>query len=167
MPRHERNLSLIELLHPPFARLVERWLAGQDALGRHITLVQGRRTIAEQDTLFAQGRTTAGRRVTNARGGFSFHNYGLAIDFLDAGLDDKVQQADWEATDYAEIVRPAVAMGMEWGGAWRKNVDRPHLEWHPGLTARDAARLMSKADADGFLPADMWADWISDAGTIA
>jgi len=38
------------------------------------------RTHAEQDKLYAQGRTVKGSIVTNARGGQSYHNYGLAID---------------------------------------------------------------------------------------
>jgi hypothetical protein len=42
--------------------------------------VQGVRTFAEQDALYAQGRTRKGLRVTNAKGGQSYHNYGLAAD---------------------------------------------------------------------------------------
>ena len=40
------------------------------------------RTFAEQDALYAQGRTKAGSIVTKARGGQSYHNYGLAIDIV-------------------------------------------------------------------------------------
>lgn len=159
MTRSEQNATHLVRLHPPFAALVARWLAGQDAIpGRAVTLVQGRRTFAEQAALWQQGRTTDGARVTNAHAGQSYHNYGLAVDFLDAGLDGIVQQSDWEATDYAEIVRPAVALGMVWGGAWRRVSDRPHLEWHPWLSASDAERLAARADANGYLPPEMWAE---------
>ena len=37
-----------------------------------------------QDALYAQGRTTKGKRVTNAKGGQSFHNYRVAFDFVPA-----------------------------------------------------------------------------------
>lgn len=40
------------------------------------------RTFGEQARLYAQGRTTPGRKVTNAKPGFSPHNYGLAKDYM-------------------------------------------------------------------------------------
>src|SRR5215471_18388685 len=48
--------------------------------GIEILVVQGLRTWAEQDALYAQGRTASGQIVTNARGGQSYHNFGLAVD---------------------------------------------------------------------------------------
>lgn len=53
--------------------------------GLKIRIVQGFRTFAEQDELYAQGRTKPGSIVTNARGGFSNHNYGLSC------YDDKTE----------------------------------------------------------------------------
>ncbi|WP_305953442.1 M15 family metallopeptidase [Paenibacillus sp. P32E] len=47
----------------------------------NIVITQGLRTIAEQDALYAQGRTKPGQIVTNARGRTSYHNFGLAVDF--------------------------------------------------------------------------------------
>ena len=40
------------------------------------------RTFKEQDDLYAIGRTKPGAKVTNAKGGYSFHNYGLALDIV-------------------------------------------------------------------------------------
>jgi len=40
------------------------------------------RTDKEQDALFAIGRTIKGKKVTNAKGGRSYHNYGLALDIV-------------------------------------------------------------------------------------
>jgi len=45
-------------------------------------VAQGRRTIAEQDALYAKGRAAGGSVVTNARGGSSPHNFGLAVDMV-------------------------------------------------------------------------------------
>ena len=45
-----------------------------------VRIAQGLRTFAEQDALYAQGRTKPGAKVTNAKGGQSIHNYGLAVD---------------------------------------------------------------------------------------
>ena len=40
------------------------------------------RTFAEQKELYAQGRTKAGGIITQAKEGFSYHNYGMAIDIV-------------------------------------------------------------------------------------
>ncbi|MNC30597.1 Peptidoglycan L-alanyl-D-glutamate endopeptidase CwlK precursor [compost metagenome] len=45
------------------------------AQGVPIIITQGYRSKAEQDGLYAQGRTKPGSIVTNARGGYSYHNY--------------------------------------------------------------------------------------------
>jgi peptidoglycan L-alanyl-D-glutamate endopeptidase CwlK len=46
-----------------------------------IYVVFGVRTPKEQDFMFRFGRTIPGRVITQHRGGFSAHNYGLALDF--------------------------------------------------------------------------------------
>lgn len=51
-----------------------------DPLPYNYSVAFGFRSGAVQDALYAQGRTTPGPIVTNAKGGQSAHNYGLAID---------------------------------------------------------------------------------------
>jgi peptidoglycan L-alanyl-D-glutamate endopeptidase CwlK len=98
-----------------------------------IRVVQGLRTIEEQDALYAQGRSKPGKIVTNARGGSSFHNYGLAIDF--AILYDGVLSWDIMADkdkdgikDWQEVVAVFKAAGYEYGGDWKSIKDYPHLQ---------------------------------------
>ena len=62
-----------------FADTVESILA---SLPDVYVIVSGYRSSAEQNALYAQGRTTAGPIVTNAKGGQSAHNVGMAIDFV-------------------------------------------------------------------------------------
>jgi peptidoglycan L-alanyl-D-glutamate endopeptidase CwlK len=119
------------------AALIERC----HARGVQIIITQGLRTIAEQDALYAQGRTKPGSIVTNARGGYSNHNFGWAIDFallLPDGRtvswdtlrdDDKDSLPDW-----SEVVEEAKKLGFEWGGDWRSFKDMPHFEMVFGLT---------------------------------
>jgi peptidoglycan L-alanyl-D-glutamate endopeptidase CwlK len=111
------------------AELAERLAArGMDAL-----ITDGFRTFAEQDKLFAQGRETPGDIVTNARGGESNHNYGMACDlypviggqvFTDptAGNKprfEKIQQA---------IVDEAEALGLTSGTTFGNLGDKPHVQ---------------------------------------
>jgi hypothetical protein len=75
------TLARIELLHPKLrAEAKEIYIAIFNALkGRAaVRFTHTLRTIAEQDALYAQGRTKPGKKVTNAKGGQSYHNFGLA-----------------------------------------------------------------------------------------
>lgn len=108
------------------------------------------RSFPEQDALYAQGRTAPGNRVTNARGGQSWHNYGVAVDVV---FNDANGQPSWAETNnwdrYGQI---AVSHGLEWGGNWQGLVDRPHVEYHPGFDAGDA-RHMQQSHRQGGLEA--------------
>lgn len=128
--------SRINLLHPKVRDEVTKIINEANAiLTQHsqVRIVQGLRTIEEQDGLYALGRTKPGKRVTNAKGGSSFHNYGLAIDFCllidgkeiswDMAKDyDEDKKADW--TEVVEIFKK---YGWEWGGNW-KTKDNPHFQ---------------------------------------
>lgn len=54
-----------------------------------VQITSGYRSFAEQNKLYAQGRTAPGKIVTNAKGGQSNHNYGLAIDYVLLSADGK------------------------------------------------------------------------------
>ena len=91
------------------------------------------RDEASQNALFAQGRTTPGAIVTNARGGFSMHNHKLAFDIF---LNSKGNE--WRHHIFFRIVGEEwVKMGGVWGGNWTGFVDRPHFEWSNGLSISD------------------------------
>lgn len=97
------------------------------------------RTFAQQDALYAQSRTAPGPRVTNARGGQSWHNYGLGADLVFStanGQPSWPENGNW--TRYGQI---AADNGLTWGGNWR-NPDRPHVEYHPGFDAGDAGQFV-------------------------
>jgi len=86
------------------------------------------RSFAEQNALYAQGRTTPGKKVTNAKGGQSNHNYGVAVDLFQYTEDGS--DAIWdETTDgFKKIVAAMKAKGFKWGGDWRGFKDYPHFE---------------------------------------
>jgi peptidoglycan LD-endopeptidase CwlK len=128
-----------------------------------IRIVQGLRTFAEQDALYQQGRTKPGNRVTNARGGASFHNYGLAIDFAllyDKDKNGTYETLSWDTlkdmdkdgeADWAEVVRIFEEAGYVWGGNFSSIKDNPHLEKTFGFTWR---QLLAKHNAGDFANTD-------------
>lgn len=113
--------------------------------GVYVCITQGYRSIAEQNALYAQGRTKPGKVVTWAKGGTSYHNYGIAIDFAlytpdgkEVVWDERVDYDGDKIADWMEVIQEAKKLGFGCGIDWigRKN-DPPHLEMTFGLKIRD------------------------------
>jgi peptidoglycan L-alanyl-D-glutamate endopeptidase CwlK len=87
--------------------------------GTYFRVVQGLRTYAEQDALYAQGRTTPGHIVTDARGGYSDHNFGCAVDCVPF-LSGPGGDLNWNVkTDqFQAMVAALKAQGLLYGGDW-------------------------------------------------
>lgn len=109
-------------VHPELARRV-RQLA--ELLSFPIIVTQGLRTWATQDALYAQGRTAEGKVVTDAPGGHSMHNFGLAVDLAPtdgSGVDWNGKDAKWD-----EMLAKAPSVGLAEGAQWRTFPDEPHF----------------------------------------
>jgi peptidoglycan LD-endopeptidase CwlK len=144
----DRSEKVIATLLPeaqPYARaLVTK--AGAD--GITIKVISGLRTYDEQNDLYAQGRTKPGRIVTNARGGFSNHNFGIAFD---VGVFEGSQYLD-ESPKYKAVGVLGTDLGLEWGGNWKTIQDEPHFQlrpkWAGDLSERDMlAELRSRKES--------------------
>jgi peptidoglycan LD-endopeptidase CwlK len=137
-PASENRLKKV---HPELANRVRMVIDKMAQGGVQLEVVQGLRTIAEQDALFAQGRTKPGKVVTNARGGKSNHNYGLAVDLVPFSNG----KPNWDAPNsiWMAIGAEAEKLGLEWGGQWKKFIDRPHVQL-PGLTINQCLAIFKK-----------------------
>lgn len=104
------------------------------SMGHPVTIFQGFRSFAEQDALYAQGRTKPGAIVTNARGGDSFHNYGVACDivFVVNGRPSWDSKHPWKT-----LGTVGEKYGLEWGGRWTSFIDLPHFQYTAGYTLDD------------------------------
>lgn len=159
------TLQRIQLLHPKVRTEVENIYRNQivPALtGRAICrFAYTLRTFAEQNALYAQGRTKLydanGNKlglVTKAKGGQSIHNYGLALDIV---LIKDGATASWEENvdfdkdgkaDWMEVVNIFKANGWTWGGDWKSFKDKPHFEKTFGNGWKD---LLAKHNAGDFI----------------
>lgn len=95
--------------------------------GLDVRIISGTRTYVEQDALFRKGRFgNPGPKVTNARGGQSNHNFGLAWDI---GLFEggKYITAVKKYKELANLVM-GVLPNLEWGGNWQSFQDVPHYQ---------------------------------------
>ena len=121
-PTDKTIQSLASRLQPIAIEFVRR----ARAAGFPVVLVSGTRSIEEQNALYAQGRTKSGGIVTNAKGGESAHNFGLAFDFA---FGDVLGNPTWpENGPWSQVAEIGKQLGLEWGGDWGSFRDRPHLE---------------------------------------
>jgi peptidoglycan L-alanyl-D-glutamate endopeptidase CwlK len=130
-PRSEKNLATLE---PVTARLAREHLRRLHAAGLNFKITSARRTFAEQTALYDKGRTAKGPKVTNARAGYSWHNFGTAYDLTLFSGKNPV----WESPKYARAGEIGEELGLEWGGRWKKLVDRPHFQRRMTLTLAEA-----------------------------
>ncbi len=118
------SIDRLNKLHPKVRGTFRMFIeSAETELGVTLRISQGLRTIAEQDALYAQGRTVKGKIVTNAKGGSSYHNYGLAIDLVEM----KGNTVNWDF-DYKLLEPIAARYGIAWGGNFKSIVDKPHFE---------------------------------------
>jgi peptidoglycan L-alanyl-D-glutamate endopeptidase CwlK len=167
MAADEITLERIKLLHPKVrAEVLKAYNHANDKLlGRGVRLrfAYTLRSIDEQNALYAEGRTklfdSKGKRlgiVTNAKGGQSMHNYGLAFDIvimLDKDNNGIFETASWNTkadndkdgtADWMEVVNYFKSLGWKWGGDFNSIVDPPHLEKTFGLSSKE---LLAKYNA--------------------
>jgi len=148
----------IAQLHPSVKTEVSQIIAQCDAAltGRaKIRITQGLRSFKEQDNLYAIGRTKPGKKVTNAKGGQSIHNYGFAIDIC---LIINGKTASWDTlkdwdndqiADWYECVKIFAKYGWDWGGNWKKFKDLPHFDKRGLNDWRKLSKL--NRDKDGYV----------------
>jgi len=144
--RSERSIATLQPELAPYARaLVQK--AGE--IGIHLKVISGLRTYAEQDALYAKGRTAPGPKVTNARGGYSNHNFGIAFD---VGVFSGTRYLP-DSPKYKAVGALGMELGLEWGGNWTSIVDQPHFQlrpaWAADMTEREMLASLRRRLTDG------------------
>ncbi len=125
------NSRKIEDLRLIPAAKCRAFIAACAAAGVDVIITSTFRDAESQNALYAQGRTAPGKRVTNARGGDSLHNWRVAFDFVPVANG----KAIWgDAKLWERCGAIAEGVGLEWGGRWKKFPDKPHCQDTGGLT---------------------------------
>lgn len=138
------SIARLALLHPAVKDTFQKFIEdSENSLNVTLRIVQGLRTFAEQDAIYAQGRTIPGKIVTFAKGGQTYHCYGCAIDILHI-LNGN---ADWDF-DYHKLL-PFMPIGMSWGGNFSNLKDMDHFEITFGKNWRD---MLAEYNAHNFIP---------------
>lgn len=112
----------------------------------------GLRTMDEQARIWAQGRSSPGKIVTNAGAGESAHNYGCASDwtvFDDHGNPVWMVASDPRWKEYQDALEK---VQLRWGGDWNGNgrqddehfIDDPHNELVIACSWRHVAQVLAQ-----------------------
>ena len=120
------------LLKPKVRRLAETLIEECEKEGFLVVVSRAFRTFEEQDTLYAKGRTEAGNIVTNAKGGRSYHNFGVAFDVRPVIQNEEDREMRYKKTGVI-----GKRLGLEWGGDWKEFVDLPHFQFTLGYSLDD------------------------------
>lgn len=146
----ERSAKNVATLHHKVQQVFKNWIAECQILAKAFNYeykaISGNRTWEEQAKIYAQGRTAPGKVITNARPGYSNHNYGIAVDmgvfangkYLDASNPSKAEAFHREAAKIAE------KYNIEWGGSWKSFKDYPHFEYRTGKTLAQLRQLVTE-----------------------
>ena len=142
-PVVNQTVVMPDRLNPVVEERSNQLITKAAAKGIVILITDGFRSVSEQNLLYGKGRTTEGNIVTNAKGGDSYHNFGLAVDFaikLPSGEVIWDRQYDGNGNsvaDWTEVVAIAKKLGFDWGGDWKDFKDYPHLQMDFGLAIAD------------------------------
>jgi peptidoglycan L-alanyl-D-glutamate endopeptidase CwlK len=129
------NSRSLSDLHPKVKALAEKFIAECDKVGIDILIYSTYRDAESQNALYAQGRTTLGRIVTNAKGGQSYHNWRVAFDFVPV-VDGKARWDDKHL--YSKCGMIGESIGLDWAGRWTgKLKETAHMQYTNGLRIID------------------------------
>lgn len=117
------------VLYPPFYNKYFQMVNALNAQGLEYFAICGFRSFEQQDALFAKGRTVPGGKVTNAKGGYSAHQYWCATDSCrDSDVNTGGLQPDWNRADYLPMADMARKFDLEPGFYWTSLGDAPHVQ---------------------------------------
>ncbi len=166
------SIERIKKAHPSIReKLLKDYTDANNKLGpgARLRLAYVLRTNAEQDILYNKRP-----KVTNAKGGQSIHNYGLAFDIVmlyDNDGNGTFEEASWSMikdfdkdsiADWKEVTDLFKSRGWEWGGDWKSFKDNPHFQLKkPNGTSYKWQELKALVDSgktiksDGFVYPDI------------
>lgn len=128
-----RSRANLATCHPDLQRLFNEVIKHFDC-----TITCGHRTEAEQDALYAKGRTTPGPKVTRAQWPNSKHNTlpSIAVDVTPYPVDWKDIKRFYYFAGVVKGIALSLDIDIRWGGDWdsdtevtdQKFNDLPHFE---------------------------------------
>lgn len=143
MSGNKNGIKKLDLVYPDLKIRVIAVM--DDMFKKHdmaLKVTETLRTYERQRKIYEQGRSKPGDRVTNAKPGESWHNFGLAVDICFMGSDPYLDKHKYQELMWEQLGEVIVSHDLTWGGNF-KFEDRPHIEKSYGLTLSEARDLGS------------------------
>lgn len=153
------TVKRIDLMHPLVRHEVHRMYEEMcDALSSPFVKLRFSdtlRSVQKQNNIYRIGRSRPGRKVTWVKGGYSYHNYGLAFDIvllIDKDRNGSFETASWNTlfdgdndgvSDWLEVAKIAHKYGWKWGlySKTGRHYDLPHFQKTFGYKTTELLRL--------------------------
>ena len=114
------SVARLQLVYPELSRRIYQMA---QMLDFDIEVTQGLRTYAEQDALYNQVP-----QVTKARGGYSWHNFGLAVDIVPEISGTGIPDWNTRHPAWGRAIEVGESCGLVSGSTWRAFPDWPHFQ---------------------------------------
>ena len=124
-----KSKAILAELYKPFADMVEAMLiyANSDEFGGNFSIYEGLRSAKKQDGYFKQDPP-----ITKAEGWASYHQYGLAVDFISNEIKDEHGGKLARSLGIARLEEANIAVHgvtrLVWGGNWTSFYDPGHFQ---------------------------------------
>ena len=154
MRKGDNQMKDITLCHPRLQVLAANMVEECRKQGLAVKIGETLRTRAEQDALYAQGRTKPGSIVTNAPGSSysSFHQWGTAFDIY---RNDGQGAYNESGGFFEKAGAVGVSLGLIWGGNWKSIVDKPHFQLADWGSSTEGIKRLYKD------PAEFMKTWVT------
>ena len=121
-----QNAEKLSKVKPELAEKCRQIIELAKAEKYTLLVTNGFRSVEEQNKLYAIGRRgiKGEKKVTNAKGGQSNHNFKEAVDFAFI-INGEIS---WDEKLYQNIGRWAKIVGLKWGRNFKAITDKPHVE---------------------------------------
>ncbi|MBR5646474.1 MAG: M15 family metallopeptidase [Treponema sp.] len=150
----EKIKNMVEELHPAIKPYIKLTIRDANKKGIDFTINEAYRSFEEQDAIYNSERN-ADKSITNAKGGQSYHNYGLAVDFKifkevenKDGTKSKQQNWDFSSSDWTDLISIGESYGLTSGSRWTSPYDPPHFEQSYGYTTSQLNEKKKNGDVD-------------------
>ena len=128
---NQRSLNNLKGVHPDLITVLDTAIRNSPI---EFTITEGVRTVERQQELYAQGRTTSGKIVTNVDGINKKSNhqpkadgYGYAVDLYANPINVNDTKNITIVANHIKATAQKLGMRIKWGGDWKMK-DYPHFE---------------------------------------